>query len=272
MKKKLVGIFVLMLLISTGISSVSGSELDHYTSISTLNVGNTLYVGGSGPGNYSTIQEAIDNASYMDTIFVYSGIYYEHVKIYTSVILIGEDKESTIIDAGGSGDVICVTADNVKIAGFSIINSGSYWLEAGIELNRIEHCIITDNIISNCGFGIAPFITTDVTISINTIKDNDFGISAHVTSYSNITKNSIVNNRRGIYLNEVSFSKISKNNFIDNERHLSFYGVFRNKINDNYWERFLNIGPKLIIGALFLLVPMPGFIIDWHPVEEPYDI
>jgi hypothetical protein len=33
--------------------------------------GNTLYVGGSGPNNYSKIQDAIDNASGRDTIFVH---------------------------------------------------------------------------------------------------------------------------------------------------------------------------------------------------------
>jgi len=105
-----------MLLIGTGLSSVCGTELKQSNTISTLNFGNTLYVGGSGPSNYSTIQYAVDNASYLDTIFVYSGTYYENVKIYTSVVLI--------------------------VTGFSIINSGSYLLEAGIELNRIEHCII----------------------------------------------------------------------------------------------------------------------------------
>ena len=33
--------------------------------------GNTLYVGGSGPGNFSHIQDAIDAASPGDTVFVY---------------------------------------------------------------------------------------------------------------------------------------------------------------------------------------------------------
>ena len=36
--------------------------------------GNTLYVGGSGPGNYTKIQDAIDNTSDGDTVFVYKGI------------------------------------------------------------------------------------------------------------------------------------------------------------------------------------------------------
>jgi hypothetical protein len=33
--------------------------------------GNWLYVGGSGPGNYMKIQDAVDNASNGDTVFVF---------------------------------------------------------------------------------------------------------------------------------------------------------------------------------------------------------
>jgi hypothetical protein len=35
--------------------------------------GNILYVGGGGPGNYTKIQDAINNAINGDTIFVFSG-------------------------------------------------------------------------------------------------------------------------------------------------------------------------------------------------------
>ncbi|MCK4443471.1 MAG: hypothetical protein KAW09_02940, partial [Thermoplasmata archaeon] len=38
----------------------------------------TLFVGGSGPGNYTTIQGAIDAASLQDTVFVYNGTYLEN--------------------------------------------------------------------------------------------------------------------------------------------------------------------------------------------------
>lgn len=57
-----------------------------------------LYVGGDGPGNYSKIQDAIDNASNGDTVFVYNGIYYENLVVDKSINLQGENKEYTIID------------------------------------------------------------------------------------------------------------------------------------------------------------------------------
>ena len=47
-----------------------------------VSIGNTLYVGGSGEGNYTKIQDAINNASDGDTVFVYNGTYYEmHIHI-----------------------------------------------------------------------------------------------------------------------------------------------------------------------------------------------
>ena len=42
--------------------------------------GNWLYVGGSGPGNYTRIQDAINASSDGDTVFVLNRIYYEIYK------------------------------------------------------------------------------------------------------------------------------------------------------------------------------------------------
>ena len=58
----------------------------------------TIYVGGSGPGNYTSIQEGIDNASEGDTVYVYAGTYYESLLIHRSLSLEGENKYSTILN------------------------------------------------------------------------------------------------------------------------------------------------------------------------------
>ena len=239
---------------------------------SVVSEGNTIYVDDDGGADYANIQDAVDAASDGDTIFVYSGTYYEHVKINTSIVLQGEDKEGTIIDAGGSRDAIYVTADNVEITGFSVINSGPYWPNSGIALNRNEQCIVTDNIVSNCFIGIHAFITSDVTISMNTVLDSEFGIRIQASKRNIITRNTMQDNYCGMELNGVYFNEITENNFIDNDRHFYFYGVFLNTISSNYWERLVNIGPKPMFGLLFLLVPLPGFIYDWNPASEPYEI
>ena len=75
MIKKSLAVGIIFFLVT---SSVPYSILSDEISTGTFD-GNTLYVGGTGPGNYSKIQEAIDNASDGDTIIVYSGTYVEQL-------------------------------------------------------------------------------------------------------------------------------------------------------------------------------------------------
>ena len=109
----------------------------------------TLFVGGAGPGNYSTIQQGIDNASAGDTVFVYNGTYYENVIVNKTINLTGEDRDNTTIDGNGTGDVILVTADWVNITRFTISGSGTSTspVDAGIELNNVQYCTVFDNIV-----------------------------------------------------------------------------------------------------------------------------
>ena len=273
-KGLVIAIFVLFICIN--VTPSTGTKIVKKSSIPTSN-GNTLYVGGTGPGNYTKIQDAIDNASDGDTVYVYSGTYFEDVKVNTSIVLQGEDKESTIIHGGGfgSGDgVILVSANNVEITGFSVRNSCPYFPGSGIGLYSTEQCIVTDNIVYDCFIGIHAFVTSDVTISKNTVTDSEFGIRVQSSERNIITRNTMQDNYRGMELNGVNFNEITENNFINNDRHFDFYGVFQNTIDSNYWERLVNIGPKLILGIfiLFLLIPIPWLIFDWHPASEPYDI
>ena len=60
---------IMLLFLGMTISSSTGFYLERQSTIATFD-GNTLYVGGSGPGNYSSIQDAIDNASDGDTVYV----------------------------------------------------------------------------------------------------------------------------------------------------------------------------------------------------------
>ena len=118
--KKIVIIGIILLFIGMSISSSTGFYVREQ-SIKTLN-GKTLYVGGSGPGNYTKIQDAIDNASDGDTVFVYCGIYYEHLKVEKNINLFGEDIEKTVIDAGGNETAVDIGA-SVNLSGFTIQNA-----------------------------------------------------------------------------------------------------------------------------------------------------
>ena len=73
---------------------------------------------------------------------MYSGTYYENVVVNKSINIIGEDRNTTIIDGVGSGNGVNVTADYVTISGFTVQNSGSDWPDAGIKLESVQHCRI----------------------------------------------------------------------------------------------------------------------------------
>ena len=187
----------------------------------TLPTGNTLYVGGNGPGNYTTIQSAIDAASNGNTIFVYIGIYHENIIIYKNgITLLGENKNSTIIDGNIFGDVVFISADWVNLSGFTIKNSGSDDYNAGISLSSFSsNNTITGNTIIYNNRGIWLSGSSNNTITGNTITNNTwYGIMLWYSSNNNnITGNSITHNTYdGIYLYYGSGSNTVTGNTITN--------------------------------------------------------
>jgi len=104
----------------------------------------TFYVGGSGAGNYTTIQDAIDAANNGDVIYVYSGIYNENIFVDKSVSIIGNN---ATIDGNASGNVVDITANFTSISGFTVKNSGDN--AAGVLVQaydvEIHNCNVSNN-------------------------------------------------------------------------------------------------------------------------------
>ena len=65
--------------------------------------GNTFYV-GSGQV-YSKIQDAVDAASYGDTVFVYNGTYEESIQLKPGIKLIGETPNRPILDGANIPEI-----------------------------------------------------------------------------------------------------------------------------------------------------------------------
>jgi nitrous oxidase accessory protein len=204
-------------------------------------VGTIHYVGGNGPNNYTTIQQAINNATTGDTVFVYddSSPYFEHIIINVSIHLIGENNTTTILDGENQGDVVLFTADSITMTGFTIQHSGdTAKIDAGIESRSDRNVIIGNRIIYNGAYAIGIFLNgssenlvTKNFISENgreglflqnavdcVIKDNLFTKNGHcaiIVSYSNrnmITKNTMSENYATVSLwpgaidNEISWN------------------------------------------------------------------
>jgi parallel beta-helix repeat protein len=213
------GITIGILIVILAGSIASGITINLNDSVQQSNRG-VLYVGGNGPGNYTKIQDAIDNTTSGDTVFVYNGTYYESIEIYSSINLIGEDKNITIIDGNEFGDCINVSSNYVTIRGFTIQNSGDEYGDAGIDINSNNN-IIDNTITSNNGFGIRLYESNSNIIIDNTISNNWDGI-IFVFSVNNIImgNNISYNEKSGILLYEGSkLNTINRNNISLNSHH-----------------------------------------------------
>ncbi len=213
--------------------------------------GITLYVGGSGPNNYSSIQSAVFDAKDGDTVYVYddSSPYYfsGSLIIWNSIKLIGENKETTIIDQSKqasftTSSIINIYADDVTICGFTIRNSGDFLYDYGIQLitssysnisgNIIEnnyigivingyetygrYNIIFDNLIkSNYNGGILLYNSTNNVISNNTFSDNIGGLILDTNANNNNILNNVFYND-GIWIAR-AYENIILNNTINDK-------------------------------------------------------
>jgi parallel beta-helix repeat protein len=199
----------------------------------------TWYVGGTGGGNSSTIMEAINNASSGDTVFVYNGTYLEQVTIAKTISLVGEANNVTIIDGGGIGTVVYVTANWVNISGFTVKNSSSIVHSAGIELHGVNNCTIADNnVSSNNQLGIFLNHSNGNRIENNDADDNIgiFGAGIYL-SYSNnntVINNTASGNAYGLYAEYSANNSMTLNNASSNRNEgLSFYSTSNSTIANN---------------------------------------
>ena len=198
-----------------------------------LNTGNasaaTIIVDKNGNGDYTTIQEAIDNASFGDTIYVWAGVYNETLEIYNGISLIGNGSANTTIDASDSwwGATIDIAGNYVKISGFNLMNST--W--TGINIGFCSDVHIFNNTISNNdNSGIEIYDSINITIENNNIIQNSYtGIMVSSSQWCNILNNVISNTEEGVSIDVSENIMLSNNTFIG-------CGVL---IRSNSWSNYL---------------------------------
>jgi len=71
---------------------------------------------------FMSIQDGVDAANEYDTMIVSAGLYQESVIIYKPLIIHGESKETTIIDAKGFPSGFLILTDNVTVSDLTFIN------------------------------------------------------------------------------------------------------------------------------------------------------
>ena len=167
------------------------------------------------PDDYGSIQEAINEAAEGETIYIKSGIYNEHIIINKTLKIIGEDRETTIIQ-GKTGILVKIASDNVIFSGF--------WLrdgETGIYLKGVRNCRIIGNKFENFSRysvytgGVALYAEhcSNLTIIENFFTEIDY-FNAYLVSSNNcsIANNTFISTRR---MSQAIGLKNSHNNIIE---------------------------------------------------------
>jgi parallel beta-helix repeat protein len=162
----------------------------------------TLYVGGGGPGNYSSIQAAIDAANNGDTVFVYSGTYWEYLLIGTTINLVGEDRNTTIIEGDTNHHSVTIIGDWVNITGFTVNKAGSSASQRGIYV-LASNVTISNNYLLDNQEGIRLYESINVTLTDNEMENNGIYIGGDHIEYWNsheIDTSNTVNGKPVYYL------------------------------------------------------------------------
>ena len=172
------------------------------------------------PENFSTIQEAIDYSLDGDTIRVSAGTYYENINFNgKNISVIGEDRETTIIDGGQNGSVITFNNgefEDALLSEFTITNgSGTLGLQfsggtenynygGGIFIYNsspcLERLIIKENLMGgqySIGGGIFMFNNSNPILSEIIVKDHEvdpYGAGIYIDTSSPILNNILLVN------------------------------------------------------------------------------
>lgn len=194
------------------------------------------------PDEYSSIQEAIDAASEGDIIYVKSGTYNETILINKTLSLMGENKETTIINGYNKDPVVLIRKDNVKVTKLTILNGDTPspssqnfpWSTrlAGVHLLSVSNCSIVNNNIANSGCGIWLYDSKNNQLFENNITNNSNGILVDASSQNSLTKNTIKGGFYGIRLHGSPNNKLRNNSILDTHAKLDITGSLLSHIND----------------------------------------
>jgi photosystem II stability/assembly factor-like uncharacterized protein len=191
---------------------------------------------GWGVTSFNNIDEAVGAVQTGGKIYVSEGIYNEKLTISKSLALIGDGYETTIINGGGTGNVIEIITEYVNISGFNITGSGTNWGNSGIYFNSVGNSFIENNYLFKNHVGISLIGSASNKIHSNYITDSiEYGLYSNNWATQN---NYIYNNYFG---NEDNFYAASQ------PPNLAYFNITKMEgtnivggeyIGGNYWNDY----------------------------------
>jgi len=185
------------------------------------------------PGDYSTIQKAVDAARRGDTVRVSQGTYYENVTLKEGVTLQGgwnkdfskrdRSARATVIDASKKGGSVVTGANGATLDGFTIINGtriekGDSTVGAGVYCKSTSPTIKNNIVRANAPAGIYCSGSSAVLVNNLVLNNEEAGIYLENGCRLKIKGNTIRGNKMaGIGTGGMVPSRMEVlNNIIDN--------------------------------------------------------
>jgi parallel beta-helix repeat protein len=228
---------------------------------------------------YPSIQMGVENVCEDGTVFVFNGWYSVDIFIMSSVTLIGECQEDTIITYTGgriSDNVFIFGTHNVTITNFTFLSL--YSSIGSLTLYGSNVCNISHNIFQplypwnhavHCIYLIASMNNK---ITENRIDDAIYGIKlSQGSSLNKIFRNTIRFNEYGVYCLSSSNNIIYNNNFINNTLQATTCSINQwdrgYPAGGNYWSDFDEPMENAFDAYQGLNQSKPGadFIVDLGP-------
>jgi len=239
------------------------------------------------PTDYFSIQAAIDGASPGDTIQVSPGEYHENVKVNKQLNIYSTDGPSvtTVVASDPKDHVFEFTADYVAIDGFTV--TGTEFKDyAGIYLNQVWYCDISNNVATSNGVGISLFGSLRNNVANNNTSSNqDCGIRLHGSSYNkvagnnsnsngnngiwvlwsneNTLENNVTNsNEGGIFLGNARDTTMTNNQMAENAENFGVMGVAFPDVWKGEWTHSIDTSNTVDGKPIYYLMNTQGETID----------